>query len=122
MKTFATATLVLLFATQVVAQDKKTQPTETFDQKYMAQVEKANVALQKYANTSCTSAEFNKASDNLIKEADALEVLYKGIPDDEDDVLQSKQIEIEIGFVKLALQIADNQSKCVDDAKKLKTS
>ena len=104
------AVLVMGVALITPAHARKKAPT--FDQVYEVEVTKANAALKAYANTSCTADNFPDVANAFTTEAVALTTLFEAIPDNEDQLVQARQVEIYSGFIILSQTVANMKSDC----------
>jgi hypothetical protein len=93
-------------------------PAQTFDQKYFAQVDRTNAALQVYGNTSCTNISFKDVEEQAKTEYNALVDLYHNIPDEELEITRAKQVEVMIGVSKIAQDLIDVQAECFEKQEK----
>jgi hypothetical protein len=108
-----------LILSSVSSSPKKPTPkfTETFDQQYMAQVDKTNAALRTFANTPCTAPEFRDAVDKFKENTALLGGLYRAIPEGQDDIVFAKEVELYIGFLSVAQESVDRQNQCIKENK-----
>jgi hypothetical protein len=109
VKLAITALFIGMFAANVA--DK---PKDTFAEKYFAQVDKTNTTLKEYTDASCSASDFNAKAQAFIAETDNLTKLEKQIPDDQDEVTQAHEVEVYIGFVKVANDSVDAKNACFD--------
>lgn len=118
MKFAFTAFMIGAMVANVQGNHPKVQaPVETFSHKYFAELDKANTALETYANTPCLAPEFKGAAEAFLAEAKYLDGMHKNIPLDEDDITRAHEKEAFIGFVMLANEIVDAQNACLDPKK-----
>lgn len=86
---------------------------ETFTQKYYEEVEKANKQLKVFTNTSCEASTFKDVEEQMETEYYSFKTLVKAIPDDEEPMVQVKEIEVFMGFQQILKDIVNDKDDCL---------
>src|ERR1700761_100900 len=91
--------------------------TESFSHKYFTELDKANTALQRYANTPCEAPEFDSNAESFVDEYKVLDNLESNIPPGEEEITKTHEIEAFIGFQQLASDSVTIQNDCIAKVK-----
>lgn len=78
-------------------------PTPTPEQQYIAQIDKANVALNAYLQLPCDSKpeDIKAVIAELTAQVTGLKDAYNGLPKGQDFAVQTRETELILGFVQL---------------------
>jgi hypothetical protein len=110
----AIATLVLTLGTvQALAQNRYPKPDDK-EIAFNTQLDKTNVALEKFSDMACTDPTFDAASKGLQDAVVALHDIYEALPDNQDVLIKARETESFVGTIMLISQAEDHQQECLN--------
>lgn len=95
------ALLLPLEATQTPAPTPAPKPMS--EQQFIAQIDKSNVAMDKFLRLPCDDKGIPDAAQDLLTQINNLKEAYKNISNTgQDTLVQTRETELYIGFIELA--------------------
>lgn len=90
----------------------------TYESRVIEQVNITNAAMKTYADTPCTNEQvFHKAAVVFADNLNKLNDLIKDMPDNQDTMVEAREVELNIGVNKLSEDIITKQNECIDSLK-----
>ena len=110
--------VVLLVPIEGAQEKSPPKATEVTPEQFMAQVDKSNAALDKYAKLPCDNKDETVIND-LVTQIGNLKIAYKNTPNGQDASIQLRETELFLGFLEVATSYTSSKNSiCLGDKNK----